>query len=132
MLKSSYQNRALFSSDNSCLFCIAVFLVNYCNSKTNNGLFHYIPLNKNGMSYNSTNSSMCKSGQKIDLISYTFQNNVIEEAFSDTEQLELYRKCSYRERCTNLRFPSRSGQHKNNTYNVALGFQCIGLYLIRL
>lgn len=81
------------------------------------------------MSYGDTSTVRCKSGEIIDLISYKFYNNLTkEEEFSESEEFELYQKCSMEERCTDLRFPSRSHQQTNYTYYVAIQFQCTGLY----
>lgn len=102
-----------------------VFLISSGNSNNSYDAFHYIPLNQSGMSYGDTNTTRCKHGEMIDLIAYKFYNNPTFEEFSATEELELHQMCSMQERCANLRFPSRSAQQTNNTYSVAIEFQCI-------
>ena len=82
------------------------------------------------MSYDDTNTARCEKGQMIDLISYKFDNNLTKNEFSDTEELELYQMCSMQEQCDRLLFRSRSDQQTNNTNNVAIKFQCIGLYFL--
>ena len=79
-----------------------MFLIHCGNSKNYDDTFHNIPLNKNGASYGDTKE--CKSGEMIDMIKYRFYNNLIEEEFSDTEELELCQMCSMQERCGDLRF----------------------------
>ena len=97
--------------------------------------------NNDGTLMDFSSVPRCESGEKINLVEYSYNQMECVSASADDcssaryekllpeEELVLHEECSLRNKCRTLRFPSRLPTLENKINAMTIKFQCIGKIL---